>query len=397
MPPCDRYNMHVVALPHLATNKLHVACAYTQKVLNFCKMMHSLGHTVYHYGAEGSEVDCTEHVQIISKAEQDALLGPYDYKTQLPNHLKFDPVEPAWQLHNRRAGEEINKRRQPRDFVCLIAGLCQQEIAFKVGGDAAIVEYGIGYGGCFAPFRCYESYAHAAKCYGHQQGDDPNGNFYHAVIPNYYDPADFPYQKTKPGDYLLFVGRLIARKGIEIAVEVAKQIKKPVYICGQGAREYVPQLDGNPAKLVCDDGTTFESEWLQYLGHVDVKRRAELMRGAHAVLVPTLYLEPFGGVNVEAQLCGAPVITADWGAFPETVEHGVTGFRCRTLEQYVYATRAAATLDREQIWRRAHKRWSIYRVRHMFQEYFRMVADLYDAEGWMKMRYDRTDLDWLRV
>lgn len=391
------FRFHVPALPHLATSKINCACAYTIKVMNFCKMMTSLGHTVYHYGAEGSEVDCTEHVQIISKAEQDALLGPYDYKTQLPNHLKFDPVEPAWQLHNRRALEEILKRKQPKDFICLIAGLCQQSIANGVGLDVPVVEYGIGYGGCFAPFRCYESYAHAAKCYGVQQGDDPNGSFYHAVIPNYYDPTDFPYIPEKPGDYLLFVGRLIGRKGLEVAVEIAKEVKRPLYVCGQGAREYVPTLDGKPARLVADDGQVFESEWLQYLGHVDVQARARLMRGAKALLVPTLYLEPFGGVNVEAQLCGTPVITSDWGAFPETVEHGVTGWRCRTLEQFVWAARHTDELDREHIWRRAHKRWSIYRVRHMFQEYFQMVYDVYDSQGWAKLRHGRSDLDWLRA
>lgn len=119
------------------------------------------------------------------------------------------------------------------------------------------------------------------------------------------------------------------------------------------------------------------------------------MGEAAAVIVPTVYLEPFGGVNVEAQMCGTPVITSDWGAFPETVEHGRTGFRCRTLDQYVYAVRQAANLDRAYIYERAHRKWSIYRIRHMYQEYFSMIADLWDPQGWHTLHADRSNLDWL--
>ncbi len=70
-----KFRFHVVALPHTKTHKDFCACAYTMKVFNFCKMMHDLGHEVYHYGAEGSDPPCTENVQIISTQEQ-ALFCP---------------------------------------------------------------------------------------------------------------------------------------------------------------------------------------------------------------------------------------------------------------------------------------------------------------------------------
>ncbi len=46
------------------------------------------------------------------------------------------------------------------------------------------------------------------------------------------------------------------------------------------------------------------------------EERLALLGNAKSVLMPTYYLEPFGGVHVEAQLCDTPVITTDWSAFP---------------------------------------------------------------------------------
>ncbi len=322
---------HVPALPHTQLTPEYVHCAYTEKIRKFALMMRSLGHEVFVY-------------------ESDDPLPPEANLT-----FAFDVNSPQWRRQNRRMIKLIAENVQSRDFLCLIAGVCQKPIADAFPYLQA-VEYGIGYHGVFALYRVFESYFHMANVYG--RTGQVRGGFFDTVIPNYYDPADFPFSAVKD-DYLLFVGRLNEDKGMHVAAQVAELSGLPLVVCGQGTP---------PA------GT-------DYRGLVQAEERGRLMSRARAVLVPTLYLEPFGGVAVEAQLCGTPVITTDFGAFPETVEHGGTGFRCSYLGEFVSAVNQCDDLRPSDIRRRAVERYALDVVSLQYQKYFERLALLW-GQGW---------------
>jgi len=110
----------------------------------------------------------------------------------------------------------------------------------------------------------------------------------------------------------------------------------------------------------------------------------------------TKYIEPFGAVAIEAQMAGTPAITTDFGAFTETVEHGVTGFRCHTLDHFVFAARNVEYLEHEYIHKRAVANYSMDRVWHRYQEYFGMLSNLW-GQGWYTENPKRRDLDWLTI
>ena len=381
----ERFRFHVVALPYTQTNLDHCGCAYTLKVWNFCRMMMSLGHEVIHYGVEGSDVMCSEHVQVMSLEEQRQLFGDYDWKKEM-YRIEWDASKLYWQLFNSKTAMAIMKRQKPNDFLCLIGGVCHKPIADALP-TMMPVEFGIGYTGVWSPFRVFESNAHMHRMLGAME-KDPNGHWYDAVIPNYFDPEMFPTSEERE-DHMLFVGRLIARKGIKVSADVSIATKVPLHLAGQGMKEY------EPGKLTCQDNTVLEAPGLKYIGFLDHKQKAVEMAKAKAVIAPTMYLEPFGGVTVEAQLCGTPVITTNFGAFPEIVEHGKTGFRCQTLEQFIYAVNHVDELDRGYIRRRAQATWSIWRVRHLYQEYFTMLHDIQVSQGWNTIRERTNKLDWL--
>jgi glycosyltransferase involved in cell wall biosynthesis len=112
---------------------------------------------------------------------------------------------------------------------------------------------------------------------------------------------------------------------------------------------------------------------------VGYKERNRLMSNAAAVIVPTLYIEPFGGVAVEAMLAGAPVLAHDWGSFTEIVIEPF-GKRFRTLAQGAQAIkemREWSKSHRKEIRSYAMGRFSQQAVGPMFMRWFDQLDSLW--------------------
>jgi len=364
---------HALGLPHTVTRKDYSACAFTQKVLKFCKMMTERGHTVYHYGHKDSEVICTEHVPVTFDEDLKIAYGDHDWRK---NFFQHNTADHAHQIFNKRAIEELGKRKQKGDFILCFWGFAHRPI-FQAHPECIPVEPGIG---CTnepcCPQNIYESYSIMNQVYGKF---DRSPHWYDAVIPNYFDPEDFEFNET-PKDYFLFVGRIIGSKGIGIAVELTKIIGAKLLVAGQG-------------DLAATIGSV--PDHVQVIGYVEPEQRKELMKNAKALIAPTHYNEPFGGVTIEALFCGTPNITTDWGGFAENNLHGVTGYRCRTMEQFVWAAKNIDNISRKACREWAMNNFSLKRIGLMYEEYFESLSKIGTGSGFYEPNPTRQNLDWL--
>lgn len=358
---------HILGLPHTVSSKKFLPCAYTQKVVKFAKMMSKRGHTIIHYGHEDSDLECTEHVTTVTREDWKKSYGDHDWQKKF---FKFNTNDHAYKVFTQNTTREILKRANDYDFILPFFGAGQKEVCDAVEAKNAnliVVEPGIGYsGGSWAKWRVFESYALMHAYAGTKSVGTCIPKWYDVVIPNYFDEDEFTY-RDKKDDYLLFLGRVYEGKGVHIAIQVAEKLGKKLIIAGQTDNEFNVQSDN-----------------ITYIGSVDLKRRAEILAGAKALIAPSLYIEPFGGVMVEAFLSGTPVISTDWGSFAENNIHGLTGYRCRTFADFVHAVENVYNGKIKSIdcLNHGHK-FTLNEIAPQYEKFFQDVLNVYQTkEGW---------------
>lgn len=352
--------------------------AFGTKVINMAKILKKLGHYVIFYGVEGSEVECDEFVQVSTKEVLKETYGEWDktkiYKEKYGDH--------SHKIFNENCIFQINKRKRIGDFLLLCHGTFHKEIADTVNIPDTI-EIGIGHRSSFARFRIFESEFQRAWTYGREdhplnqyipgdrkQGD---GNFYDCVIPAFFNPDDFIYQEQKE-DYFLYLGRVITKKGIFIAQEVCQKLNKRLVVAGFGYDKEANETDANAFEEL------MKRPNVEYVGFAGYKERKRLMAGAKALFLPTLYLEPFGHVIIEANMSGTPVITTNFGSFPEIVKQGVTGYRCNTFQEFVDAVNSIDNISPKQC-REWAENFTLDKIAPLYQQYFNRILGLV-GKGW---------------
>jgi glycosyltransferase involved in cell wall biosynthesis len=376
-----KIRLHIPGIPHTITKDEFSHCAFTGKVQRFSPMMRSAGYEVYHYGTETSTSGADVDIQIFSLEEFNKLrhesfkklfpqLTDDEIIAKVSNPKNFisdlaNLSAPIYGEFNKRFKEKLsqNYRSTATDIVCLPFGPAH-EYAIK-DLNVVAVESGIGYPNAYKDYRIYESYAklHYDMC---KSGSTIRNYWF--VCPNYYDINEWVYNEpTKKR--IGFFGRITQVKGLGIFVEIAKKFPDVEFvICGEG-----------------DPKPYLQAPNIVYIDPIHGRDRTNYLNSLTAVITATKFLEPFCGVSVEAQLCGTPVISHDYGALVENVEQFKTGLRCHTLADFCTGVQMAldGKFDRKYIRERAVKLFDMYNVAKKYDYVFKTILNVSNGnKGW---------------
>jgi glycosyltransferase involved in cell wall biosynthesis len=168
--------------------------------------------------------------------------------------------------------------------------------------------------------------------------DRAEGLKYMATVHNGIDLELHEYF-DRPGESLVFLGRIHPDKGVHLAVETAKRSGRPLILAGiiQDETYFREQIE-----------PWIDQEHICYIGPVGPKERNALFRDAYAVLHLNMLEERFGLVLAEANASGVPVIAMDRGSCREVIRHGETGFLVQNVDEALEALGQISSISRKK-------------------------------------------------
>lgn len=190
------------------------------------------------------------------------------------------------------------------------------------------------------------------------------------IVPNGIVLDRFAVSRRKT-DYVLWLGRICPEKGPHLAMDAAHRAGIPLVMAGRVypfswhqlyfEQEIRPRLQRAGSQVKWIEQPSFDE-------------KAELLRHARAVLLPTLAPETSSLVAMEAAACGTPVIAFANGALPEIVRQSVTGFLVNDVTEM-----SLAIADVDRLWpddarRHAEEEFSSGRMAERYEQLYQVVV-----------------------
>ncbi len=171
--------------------------------------------------------------------------------------------------------------------------------------------------------------------------DLPLGSYPQLVAP---DPNRYPKATVSrtpgPAPQFLYVGRIHETKGVQTLLAAADAIA--------GERDFTLTIvgDGPTAGELRDRYA--DRPWLTFTGQISQQEVSNRMAQSDVLCVPSIWLEPLGGVIVGGFGQGIAILASRTGGIPELIEDGVNGVLIEPGSVDAWATEMKALIDQPE-------------------------------------------------
>jgi len=143
-------------------------------------------------------------------------------------------------------------------------------------------------------------------------------------FPNFIDTKFFIPSKEKIFNTILFVGRIIPEKGLNILLKSLEKIHNKVHLFIIGPQDFSSVFFQNIINLIEIENQRGKHK-ITYLGTFEQRDLISWYQKSSILVLPSVGEEAFGIVILEALACGTPVIATNVGGVPEAFEDGKNG------------------------------------------------------------------------
>lgn len=202
----------------------------------------------------------------------------------------------------------------------------------------------------------------------------PNGIDFEEFNKKIAPPPDLPSEAQTKQRYILYIGGIKRRKGVDILIEAAKILKErglsdlKILIAGDGKEK------DKIKELIALYGL---NENAKLIGIIQGKGKVYLLQNAAAQVIPSR-IEPLGIVALEGMAAGCLVIASAVGGLTDIIEDQKTGILIRPEDPLMLADAInyILTTDLEDIKSKARQAAQKYDWSNIVDQYIRLYKEL---------------------
>lgn len=171
-----------------------------------------------------------------------------------------------------------------------------------------------------------------------------------------------------PALRLGFVGQLEPNKGVDVFLDAVRQLPE------QTVREAIVIGEGTQRQRL--EGLHAGDSRIRFTGKLSLEETVHRMSTLDALIVPSIWNEPFGRVIIEAYQAGTPVLASKVGGIPEVIIDPGHLFQSQnrdSLQQAIIRLRNMDPMERAALRQRCHS----YAQKFSVEENIRQHLDIY--------------------